>query len=123
MITVDVYYSSLTGNVKRFVESTPFPTYPMETSISPSSSFVFVTYTFGYGEVPKQVEKWLQTHYSYLKGVASSGDRVWGSNYGKAGDLLSKKYGVPLLVTFEKSGTAKDVQLFIEGVQSCPILN
>lgn len=51
-----------------------------------------------------------------MEGVASSGNRNWGANFGKAGELISKQFMVPLLLKFELSGTKRDVEIFEQEV-------
>ncbi len=50
-------------------------------------------------------------------GVAASGNRVWGDNFAKSAEKISKQYQVPILGKFELSGTAKDVELFTQEVE------
>ncbi|RDV27754.1 class Ib ribonucleoside-diphosphate reductase assembly flavoprotein NrdI [Lysinibacillus capsici] len=109
-----VYYASMTGNVRRFIQKTGLDTTDISCNPNPKEPFVLVTYTFGFGAVPKEVDAWLTQNYKLLKGVAVSGNRNWGDNYGKAGDLIARKYNVPLLHKFELAGTDEDVQIFNE---------
>lgn len=118
-----IYYASLTGNVKRFIEKTKLPAEEIKTDTVADSEFILVTYTIGFGEVPAKVSKFLETNGHLLRGVAVSGNRNWGDNYGKAGDIIAEKYKVPLLLKFELAGTDDDVKTFIERVIKCGISN
>lgn len=79
-------------------------------------SFVMVTGTIGFGEVPDAVRQFLNRNSSHLVGVASSGNRNWGENFARSGELIAAEYHVPLLMKFELHGNAHDVQLFNEKV-------
>lgn len=112
-----IYYASLTGNVRRFisklgVEATDINTHPLA-----DTPYILVCYTFGMGQVPAEVSDWLQRNSRYLRGVAVSGNKNWGDFYGRAGDIIAKQYGVPLLLKFELSGNDEDVRIFNERVR------
>lgn len=40
-----------------------------------------------------------------------------GDNFAKSADTISKQYQVPILHTFELSGTKRDVELFTQEVE------
>ena len=110
-MTPAIFYYSLTGNIKRFLDKCGLEAHSIEQT-APKREFVLVTNTLGFGEIPSLVEAFLQQHGHLLVGVAASGNRNWGDNYGKAGRLISVRYKVPLLHTFELSGTQGDVEEF-----------
>ena len=110
-MTPDIYYYTLTGNVKRFLDNCGLEAHSID-SKAPNRDFVLVTNTLGFGEIPPLVDAFLKEHGRHLRGVAASGNRNWGDNYAKAGRLISTQYGVPLLLTFELSGTQDDVRAF-----------
>ncbi|ASN68068.1 hypothetical protein 8F11_33 [uncultured Caudovirales phage] len=109
-----VYYASMTGNVRRFIAKTGVDAINIKGAPIPTEPFVLVTYTFGFGDIPAEVDAWLTHNYKLLRGVAVSGNRNWGDNYGLAGDKISHKYGVPLILKFEQAGTPEDIRLFKE---------
>ena len=76
--------------------------------------YVLVTYTIGFGDVPDEVIEFLEDNAAYCKAVAVSGDRIWGNNFGLAGDTISRNLGIPLIMKFEKGGTPSDVKRFID---------
>ncbi|MCY9546810.1 class Ib ribonucleoside-diphosphate reductase assembly flavoprotein NrdI [Lysinibacillus xylanilyticus] len=118
-----IYYASLTGNVQRFVEKLNIETKCIREE-NASEPYVLITYTFGFGEVPIEVKKWLKNNGHLMRAVAVSGNRNWGDNYGKAGDLIAQEYGVPLLQKFELAGTDEDVRIFNERMlRFCDITN
>lgn len=109
-----VYYASLTGNVRRFIKKCGIDAIPIGDVKETQEEFVLITYTFGFGAVPKEVVAWLNANYHNLRGVAVSGNRNWGTYFGMAGDTIATTYNVPLLHKFELAGTDEDVRIFKE---------
>nr|WP_245864492.1 class Ib ribonucleoside-diphosphate reductase assembly flavoprotein NrdI [Paenibacillus donghaensis] len=72
--------------------------------------FVLITYTTGFGEVPKSVDRFLSLNNKNIKGVIGSGNMNWGKFFCGAAETISKQYEVPLLHKFELSGNKKDVE-------------
>ncbi|WP_414043763.1 class Ib ribonucleoside-diphosphate reductase assembly flavoprotein NrdI [Macrococcus animalis] len=117
-----IIYYSLTGNVKRFLKRTGCPhTIPLEKAMinGVNEPFIIVTGTIGFGQVPDAVSHFLDKYQSSLVAVVASGNRNWGQNFAKAGDIISTKYNVPLLMKFELHGNARDVELFKKKVDEC----
>jgi len=113
-----IVYASRTGNVERFVQQLPpWPRLRLRSGEEHlEEPFVLVTYTTGFGEVPPEVWRFAQAHRSWVRGVAASGNRSWGSHFARAADRLAAALEVPLLHKFELSGWPGDVQAFIKGV-------
>lgn len=109
-----IYYASMTGNVRRFISRLGVEATDISTNPIADTPYIFVTYTFGFGGVPKEASDWLARNGEHLRGVAVSGNRNWGDFYGMAGDTIAKQYGVPLLHKFELSGNDEDVRIFKE---------
>nr|WP_252494337.1 class Ib ribonucleoside-diphosphate reductase assembly flavoprotein NrdI [Bacillus subtilis] len=82
-----------------------------------NQEFIHITYTIGFGEVPERTLNFINKNKNKIRGVAVSGNKVWGDNYGLAGDELSAKFHTPLLLKFELSGTKQDLQKIIQEVQ------
>lgn len=118
-----IYYASLTGNVRRFVSKTGLAAEEIQPGLTAAEPFILVTYTIGFGMVPPKVARFLEANGGLLKAVAASGNRNWGDNYGRAGDIIAKQYKVPLLLKFELAGTEDDVKRFTERVKECGISN
>lgn len=117
-----VYFSSISNNTHRFiqkigVQNARIPV-NLEESLKVNQPYVLVcpTYSGGgahtSGAVPKQVIKFLNNSHnrSFCRAIIASGNTNFGNTYGLAGSVLSQKLGVPLLYTFEISGTSSDVQ-------------
>lgn len=112
-----VIYDSLTGNVQRFVNKLQgFESQRITPNLIVEEPYVLVTYTIGFGQVPENVLDFLDWNHKYLKGVAASGNRIWGDFYTKSAEIISSEYNVPILHRFELSGTDKDVAIFIQEV-------
>lgn len=114
-----VYYDSMTGNVKRFIQKLNLPCEQIQEDKIATEDYILITYTTGFGNVPERVEHFLQQNYEHLQAVASSGNRNWGDMFGASGDKISKLYNVPLLHKFELAGTSKDVEIFKERAEEC----
>jgi protein involved in ribonucleotide reduction len=119
-----VYFSSVSENTHRFVEKLGMPAIriPLRERIEVSEPYVLVLPTYGGGHanqpdvetggyVPKQVIAFLNDEHnrSLLRGVIAAGNTNFGAEYGFAGDVVSRKCGVPYLYRFELMGTVDDV--------------
>lgn len=113
-----VIYDSKTGNVERFVKKLPFPCFSVKEVDKLDEPFVLITFTTGMGQCPDTSLNFLKVNGGHLKGVISSGNLVWGCNYGKAADIISAKYDVPVLYKFELSGDSHDVDMVIKEVNN-----
>ncbi|MGG1514436.1 class Ib ribonucleoside-diphosphate reductase assembly flavoprotein NrdI [Paenibacillus oryzisoli] len=113
-----IAYDSKTGNVRRFIAKTALPAVQIEEAMTMEEPFVLVTYTTGFGQVPEKVATFLANNGERLIGVAASGNRNWGDGFAKSADTIAQLYDVPVLTKFELSGTKKDVERFVQGVQA-----
>ena len=122
-----VYFSSATGNTRRFVEKVGFPAerIPLRARdpfLHVDHDYVLVVPTYGggntHGAVPKQVIKFLNdpTNRSHCRGVISAGNTNFGTAYCLAGDIISAKLHVPHLYKFELLGTPEDGSRVHEGL-------
>ena len=123
-----VYFSSATGNTKRFAEKLGFPAYRIplrhgDPAIEINEPYVLIVPTYGGGNlsgaVPKQVVHFLNDEHnrSLIRGVIASGNTNFGKYYAVAGDIVAKKCHVPFLYKFELLGTPTDVQKVREGLE------
>ena len=71
------------------------------------------------GYVPKQVIAFLNNPHnrSLIRGVIAAGNTNFGAEFCYAGDVVSRKCGVPYLYRFELMGTAEDVEAVRAGLQ------
>lgn len=123
-----VYFSSATGNTRRFTEKLGFPAQriPLTAHDEPiivTEPYVLIVPTYGGGNirgaVPKQVIRFLNDEHnrSLLRGVISGGNTNFGTAYAIAGDIIAQKTGVPFMYKFELLGTPADVQKVREGLE------
>ena len=70
------------------------------------------------GYVPKQVIAFLNNEHnrSLIRGVIAAGNTNFGAEFCYAGDVVSRKCGVPYLYRFELMGTAEDVEAVRAGL-------
>ena len=124
-----VYFSSVSGNTKRFIEklgrpAARIPLHARDEALHAEEPYVLVLPTYGggdgHGAVPKQVIKFLNDpqNRALLRGVIAAGNTNFGSAYGLAGDIIAAKTGVPHLYRFEVFGTPDDVRAVDQGVDA-----
>ncbi|OFS37532.1 class Ib ribonucleoside-diphosphate reductase assembly flavoprotein NrdI [Corynebacterium sp. HMSC069E04] len=127
-----VYFSSATENTHRFVEKLGLPSarIPLRLSDEPltvNEPYVLICPTYGGGTsmsghntrpVPKQVIRFLNDEHnrSFIRAVVAGGNSNFGSDFGKAGDVIAAKCKVPYVYRFELLGTEEDVTICREGL-------
>lgn len=105
-----IVYASRTGNVKALVDKLNGKSIVIDEAGNITEDYILFTYTDGAGEVPYEVDDFLLTNSTHLKGVVASGDMMYGEeNFAKAGDIIAETYGVPCLYKVENDGTDEDV--------------
>lgn len=118
-----VYFSNVTNNTHRFVEKLDLDggrkyRIPIkgEFDFTLLNPYILVTPTYGdpnkKGMVPHQVRKFLKEaeNLHTLSGVIAGGNMNFGHEYGMAGDIISRRFHIPLLYKFELAGTDQDVE-------------
>ena len=107
MELIQIVFDSKTGNVQRFW-TRPFY---RQTKIDWRRVFGYAVYSRHlYDRIwtsPWYHSVILEKNAHLLLGVAVSGNKVWGDNFAKSADTISKQYQVPILHTFELSGTKR----------------
>ena len=104
-----VVYASRTGNVESIIGKLGIDALRIG-SESVDEDYIIFTYTDGYGDVPYEVDEFLQNNSEHVKGVVVSGDTGYGEAYCKAGDVISEQYNVPCLYKVENDGTDEDIE-------------
>lgn len=121
-----VYFSSVSENTHRFVQKLGMPAdrvtrIPLHGRIEVDEPYVLVLPTYGGGKatpdisnggyVPKQVIAFLNNEHnrSLIRGVIAAGNNNFGEEFAYAGNVVSRKCGVPYLYRFELMGTPDDV--------------
>lgn len=118
------YYSSATDNTGRFVRSLGLDAVRIGGGLAEevTGPYVLVTPTYadgkGRGAVPKPVIRFLndEGNRRLIRGVISGGNRNFGWTFGLAGDIISKKCGVPHLYKFELAGSEMDKEAVRNGL-------
>ncbi len=108
-----IVYMSLTGNVRNFVGKLGVED-ALEIVTGDETideDFVLVTHSPDAGEIPYEVEDFMEEHADFCKGVAASGDRAYGDDYTLVAETISEEYGVPIVHRFELDGTDEDVDV------------
>lgn len=117
-----ILYDSRTGNVERFINKIKtltgwtFEKITKDTVID--SNVHFVTYTTGLGHVPNLTKSFLEKNNQFVQSVSVSGNRNWGTNFGKSGDIITDQYNIPLLIKFELSGNESEMSEFIKQINN-----
>lgn len=114
-----IVYASKTGNVSRFVNKLNMRAVNIN-DIGDGivdEPFVLVTYTDGFGQIPKVVNDFLQNNSKNLVAVSASGNRNWRENFARSANAISYLYNVPILLKFEDDGDDVDLQKFKERVR------
>ena len=120
-----VYYDSKTGNVQRFIdklkkEKPEWNFIKITDNMEISEKGHLVTFTTNFGETPSTTEKFLENENNrkYIESVCSSGHMNWGTLCGNAADNIEEKYGSPVLMKFELSGTHVQLEYFINSIEN-----
>jgi protein involved in ribonucleotide reduction len=122
-----VYFSTKSGNTRRFVEKLGLPAsrIPLSRDDQPlrvDEPYILIVPTYGDGDplssVPPQVIRFLNDEHnrSLIRGVIAGGNTNFGEAFGLAGRVVAQKCRVPLLYRFELMGTAEDVHRVLAGV-------
>ena len=119
-----VYFSSVSENTHRFVQKLHLPAtrIPLQGRIEVDRPYVLVLPTYGgggeKGAVPKPVIRFLNNprNRSLIRGVIAAGNTNFGTAFCLAGDIISRKCGVPHMYRLELFGTPDDVTNVREGL-------
>lgn len=104
-----IIFDSLTGQTKRFATSLGFDAIHIKLyEGEPKDNLFLVTRSINFGQIPETTKNFLDSYKNHVVGVAVSGNKNWGENYGKAGDKIEAQYKIPLILKFEGSGFKSD---------------
>ncbi len=114
-------YFSKTGQTERFIkkvkEHIEIPTMRIEEDTILSNKYILLTPTYFFGQVPDEVSHFLNINSEKMIAVMSSGNRNWGGDFAKSGELISQAFNVPLIGKYELSGTEQDVQILVNYIE------
>lgn len=102
---------SLTGQGERFASKLGIPYVNIRDYNGEGESLLLLTRSFNFGEVTQEAIQFMDIYNRKVRGVAVSGNRNWGTNFGAAGDKISKEYQIDLVHKYEGSGFTKDVEI------------
>lgn len=120
-----VYFSSSSENTHRFVQRLGLPAVRIPLNererIQVDAPYILIVPSYGggtAGAVPRQAIRFLNDPHNRqrIRGVIAAGNRNFGDAYGRAGDVIAQKCGVPYLYRFELMGTPTDVDNVRKGV-------
>ena len=114
-------YASRTHNVEKFcAKIAEYESVRVQDYKPSMGEYVLVTYTDKFGEVPKDVQVFLEQYHSNMVGVCASGRQIWKlqGTYCKSADVIHQQYGVPILLKFEMMGTDKDRKELLERIEN-----
>lgn len=106
-----VVVDSLTGQGERFAAKLGSPYVNIKNYDGSSQNILLLTRSFNFGEVTQDAQEFMEKYSMNVKGVAVSGNRNWGANFGAAGEKISSAYNIPLVLKYEGSGFNKDVEI------------
>jgi protein involved in ribonucleotide reduction len=112
---IDIFYFSRSGNTKKFVSHITNKAFNILDSVfSIQKGYILFTPTYsgrGEGFIPSEVSQFLKVNNNsfFLRGVIGSGNRTFLNTFNRAASLISQRYKVPLLYSYELAGNEKDV--------------
>ena len=128
-----VYFSNVSEYTKKFVDRLGVPAIRIPVRKSEpmpvvSDPYVLIVPTYGGSlevtgrsgaAVPRQVVAFLNNAHnrSLCRGVIAGGNTNFGTDFGRSGDVISRKLGIPYLYRFELMGTQEDVIRVREGLE------
>ncbi|MDW9479069.1 class Ib ribonucleoside-diphosphate reductase assembly flavoprotein NrdI [Sinorhizobium meliloti] len=123
-----VFYSSESGNTRRFVENlglaaTRIPISPKDGHVGVDSPYILIVPTYadgeGRGAVPKGIIRFLNDpdNRKHIRGVIGAGNTNFGKMYCQGAKFVAEKCAVPLLYKFELLGTPEDVLAVRNGLK------
>ncbi|EPV8591061.1 class Ib ribonucleoside-diphosphate reductase assembly flavoprotein NrdI [Klebsiella aerogenes] len=121
-----VYFSSSSEKTHRFVQRLALPAVRIPLNererIQVDEPYILIVPSYGgggtAGAVPRQAIRFLNDPHNrrLIRGVIAAGNRNFGEAYGRAGEVIAQKCGVPYLYRFELMGTQQDVDNVRKGV-------
>ncbi len=121
-----VYFSSSSENTHRFAQRLALPAVRIPLNererIQVDEPYILIVPSYGgdgtAGAVPRQAIRFLNDPHNrrLIRGVIAAGNRNFGEAYGRAGEVIAQKCGVPYLYRFELMGTQQDVDNVRKGV-------
>lgn len=113
-----VVYDSLTGQGARFARRLGLESVSILDYEGEDREVFLVTRSYDFGQITEDTAEFLEDHADKVIGLAVSGNRNWGKNYGAAGDKIATQYDLELVLKFEGSGFTHDIALAKEWIEN-----
>ena len=104
-----IVYDSLTGQGARFAKRLGVTSVSILDYEGESDEVFLITRNYDFGQITVDTEEFLEDYANKVIGLAVSGNRNWGTNYGAAGDKIAEQYDIELVLKFEGSGFSQDI--------------
>lgn len=115
-----IAYASRTGNVRYIVSRLQLPAVEIEENRTMKEPYLLFTYTDGLGEVPQQVQRFLERNAGFCRGVIVSGNSNFGHRvFGGAGDAIARQWRIPLVRKIDLRGFAEDYDAIRRYYEHC----
>lgn len=105
-----IAFASRTGNVRYVISKLGLPAFDIDDLQAISEPFLLFTYTDGLGEVPAKVRSFMERNGDFCRGVVVSGNSNFGHTFGKAGEVISEQWSIPLVRKLEMRGFGEDYE-------------
>lgn len=90
-----------------------------EIEIQPTRTYTIVSPTYGMGNIPPQVVKFLKsTDLTLINAVVGSGNTNFGSTFALAAYKIAHRLSIPVLHCFELMGTEYDLEIVQNKLES-----
>lgn len=111
-----IVYLTVTGQTRRFVKKLDLPAYEIEPAnpfFEINDPYLLIVPTYD-KEITEVVNDFLdyKNNREYLRGVAGGGNRNFAELFVYTAKDIAREYNVPMLFSFEFSGTNEDVESF-----------
>lgn len=111
-----VVYFTVTGQTRRFVNKLDLPAYEIEPAnpfFEVNEPYILIVPTYDQ-EITEVVNDFLdyKSNRMYIQGVAGGGNRNFAELFVYTAKDIARDYAVPMLFSFEFSGTNEDVESF-----------
>jgi len=111
-----IVYLTVTGQTRRFVKKLDLPAYEIEPAnpfFEINDPYLLIVPTYD-KEITEVVNDFLdyKNNREYLQGVAGGGNRNFAELFVYTAKDIAREYNVPMLFSFEFSGTNEDVESF-----------
>lgn len=111
-----IYYSSKTGNTKRFVEKLDHSEkIKISNGLIVDKPYILIVPTYANADGTKALQRpiitFLNANHKHIIGVVAGGNRNFGKYFAYAGDVIKHKCNVEILHKFELDGNDYDVEI------------